>query len=94
MNHRIRVNGLTIGWMDTPGEDRIMKTYHGAKDGWLTQAEEEPAVRAPAQAGRGRARGGLSLERGKRADDGLDHRLRPAGAGRHEAPATPPPLPA
>jgi NAD(P)-dependent dehydrogenase (short-subunit alcohol dehydrogenase family) len=35
---RIRVNGLNIGWMATPGEDRIMKTYHGAKDGWLDEA--------------------------------------------------------
>ncbi len=35
---RIRVNGLNIGWMTTPGEDRIMKTYHGAKDGWLDEA--------------------------------------------------------
>jgi len=40
MNHRIRVNGLTIGHMDTPGEDRIMKTYHGAEDGWLEQANK------------------------------------------------------
>ncbi len=40
MSHRIRVNGLTIGWMDTPGEDRIMKTYHQAEDGWLSAAEE------------------------------------------------------
>jgi NAD(P)-dependent dehydrogenase (short-subunit alcohol dehydrogenase family) len=35
---RIRVNGLNIGWMATPGEDRIMKTYHGAKEGWLDEA--------------------------------------------------------
>jgi NAD(P)-dependent dehydrogenase (short-subunit alcohol dehydrogenase family) len=35
---RIRVNGLNIGWMATPGEDRIMKTYHGAQDGWLDEA--------------------------------------------------------
>jgi NAD(P)-dependent dehydrogenase (short-subunit alcohol dehydrogenase family) len=35
---RIRVNGLNIGWMATPGEDRIMKTYHGAKVGWLEEA--------------------------------------------------------
>jgi NAD(P)-dependent dehydrogenase (short-subunit alcohol dehydrogenase family) len=35
---RIRVNGLNIGWMSTPGEDRIMRTYHGAKDGWLEAA--------------------------------------------------------
>lgn len=39
LNYRIRVNGLNIGWMDTPGEDRIMKTYHGAKPGWLEAAE-------------------------------------------------------
>lgn len=40
MNHRIRVNGLTIGHMNTPGEDRIMKTYHGAEEGWLEHAEK------------------------------------------------------
>jgi NAD(P)-dependent dehydrogenase (short-subunit alcohol dehydrogenase family) len=39
MNYRIRVNGLNIGWMDTPGEDRIMKTYHDAETGWLKKAE-------------------------------------------------------
>jgi NAD(P)-dependent dehydrogenase (short-subunit alcohol dehydrogenase family) len=38
VRHRIRVNGLNIGWMSTPGEDRIMKTYHGAQDGWLEEA--------------------------------------------------------
>ena len=38
LKHRIRVNGLNIGWMSTPGEDRIMKTYHSAKDGWLDEA--------------------------------------------------------
>jgi NAD(P)-dependent dehydrogenase (short-subunit alcohol dehydrogenase family) len=38
LKHRIRCNGLNIGWMSTPGEDRIMKTYHGAKDGWLEEA--------------------------------------------------------
>ena len=82
MNHRIRVNGLTIGWMDTPGEDRIMKTYHGAEDGWLQAGREGPAVRPPAQARRGGPRRGIPGKRGKRADDRLDHRLRPAGAGR------------
>lgn len=40
LNHRIRVNGLTIGHMNTPGEDRIMKTYHGAQEGWLGEAEK------------------------------------------------------
>ena len=38
LKFHIRVNGLNIGWMSTPGEDRIMKTYHGAKDGWLEEA--------------------------------------------------------
>jgi NAD(P)-dependent dehydrogenase (short-subunit alcohol dehydrogenase family) len=38
LKFRIRVNGLNIGWMSTPGEDRIMKTYHEATDGWLEAA--------------------------------------------------------
>jgi len=41
MRNNIRINGLNIGWMDTPGEDRIQKLYHGAKDGWLKKAEKE-----------------------------------------------------
>jgi NAD(P)-dependent dehydrogenase (short-subunit alcohol dehydrogenase family) len=40
MKSRVRVNGLNIGWMDTPGEDRIMKTFHEAETGWLKKAEE------------------------------------------------------
>lgn len=40
MRHHIRVNALNIGWMDTPGEDRIMKTFHDAKPGWLEEAEK------------------------------------------------------
>ena len=40
MRHGIRVNGLCIGWMDTPGEDRIMRLYHGAQDGWKAAAEK------------------------------------------------------
>ena len=38
IKHRIRVNGLNIGWMATPGEDAIMKLRHDAKDGWLDEA--------------------------------------------------------
>lgn len=38
-NHRIRVNGINCGWMDTPGEDEIQKKYHGAADTWLQEAE-------------------------------------------------------
>ena len=39
MPDRIRVNGLNIGWMDTPGEHRIQATYHAADAGWLADAE-------------------------------------------------------
>jgi len=41
--NRIRVNGLDIGWMDTPGEDRIQRLYHEGGDDWLKRAE----ARAP-----------------------------------------------
>jgi len=44
MRSKIRVNGLNIGWMDTPGEDRIMKTYHDAEEGWLARAEAQRPV--------------------------------------------------
>ena len=41
MPWRIRVNGLNLGWMATPGEDRVMRYYHGAQDGWLEKAAAE-----------------------------------------------------
>lgn len=37
--HRIRVNGINCGWMDTPGEDATQRRYHGAGDDWLEKAE-------------------------------------------------------
>ena len=40
VRNRIRVNGLNIGWMDTPGEDRTQRTYHYGGDIWLSKAEE------------------------------------------------------
>ena len=39
MRHRIRINMLNIGWMDTPGEDVIQHKYHDAEDDWLKKAE-------------------------------------------------------
>lgn len=39
LRDRIRVNGLNIGWMNTPGEDSIQKRAHGAVDGWLEEAK-------------------------------------------------------
>ncbi len=40
LNDRIRVNGLDIGWMDTPGEHRIQKS-DGADATWLQDAERQ-----------------------------------------------------
>jgi NAD(P)-dependent dehydrogenase (short-subunit alcohol dehydrogenase family) len=40
MREHIRVNGLCVGWMDTPGEDAIVRKYHGKQDGWLAEAEK------------------------------------------------------
>lgn len=37
--HRIRVNGINVGWMDTPGEDVRQKVSHDRPDGWLRDAE-------------------------------------------------------
>ena len=39
MPHRIRVNLLNPGWMDTPAEHDIQKRYHDAPDDWLVEAE-------------------------------------------------------
>jgi NAD(P)-dependent dehydrogenase (short-subunit alcohol dehydrogenase family) len=39
MPDRIRVNGLTIGWMDTPGEHRIQTEFHHRPPGWLAEVE-------------------------------------------------------
>jgi NAD(P)-dependent dehydrogenase (short-subunit alcohol dehydrogenase family) len=36
---RIRVNGLNIGWTDTPAEDIIQRTFHGGDDRWLERTE-------------------------------------------------------
>ena len=76
LKFRIRVNGLNIGWMATPGEDRIMKTYHGAKDGWLEEAAKtRPFGRLIDPQ---RSRPGLRLSRFERIgpDDGVEHRFR------------------
>jgi NAD(P)-dependent dehydrogenase (short-subunit alcohol dehydrogenase family) len=37
---RIRINGLNIGWMDTPGEQSIQSRYHNARKDWLKRAEK------------------------------------------------------
>jgi NAD(P)-dependent dehydrogenase (short-subunit alcohol dehydrogenase family) len=39
-HHRIKVNGLNIGWVDTPGEHQTLKRFHGAGENWLAEAEK------------------------------------------------------
>jgi NAD(P)-dependent dehydrogenase (short-subunit alcohol dehydrogenase family) len=39
MPDHIRVNGLNIGWMDSPGEAKIQKEFHDAPADWLATAE-------------------------------------------------------
>jgi NAD(P)-dependent dehydrogenase (short-subunit alcohol dehydrogenase family) len=38
-NRRIKVNGLNIGWVDTPGEHATLKRFHNLPDDWLQTAE-------------------------------------------------------
>lgn len=39
MRYGCRINGLCIGWMYTPGEEKTMRDWHGAEDGWREAAE-------------------------------------------------------
>jgi NAD(P)-dependent dehydrogenase (short-subunit alcohol dehydrogenase family) len=36
---RIRINGICVGWMDTPGENRIQTRFHDREEGWQQQVE-------------------------------------------------------
>ena len=38
-HHKIRVNAIAPGWMDTPNEDLVQKQFHDADDDWLEKAE-------------------------------------------------------
>ena len=39
--HQIRVNGVNLGWTDTPAEHEVQKKYHKAKKDWLKEAEKK-----------------------------------------------------
>lgn len=41
MRNHIRVNGLNLGWADTPGEDQIQREYHNAAENWLEEVEKD-----------------------------------------------------
>ena len=38
LKKQIRVNGLNLGWTDTPNERLVQKKYHKAKNDWFKQA--------------------------------------------------------
>ncbi len=38
---QIRVNGLNIGWTDTPGETTTQKKFHKAEDDWIEHIEKK-----------------------------------------------------
>jgi NAD(P)-dependent dehydrogenase (short-subunit alcohol dehydrogenase family) len=40
LKDRIRVNGLILGWVDTPGEHETLKRFHDAPANWLEEAEK------------------------------------------------------
>ena len=39
--HQIRVNGINLGWTDTPAEHYIQKKFHKGKKDWLKKAEKK-----------------------------------------------------
>jgi NAD(P)-dependent dehydrogenase (short-subunit alcohol dehydrogenase family) len=41
MRHKVRVNQINPGWMDTESEDAVQRKFHGGTDGWLERAEAE-----------------------------------------------------
>lgn len=41
LRDRIRVNGLILGWVDTPGEHQVLKRFHNAGEDWLVAAERD-----------------------------------------------------
>ena len=45
LSNQIRVNGLNIGWTDTPGEDVIQRKFHNGGEDWLENAEKKTAFK-------------------------------------------------
>ena len=43
--HQIRVNGINLGWTDTPAEHDVQKKYHNAKKDWLKKLKKVPFKR-------------------------------------------------
>ena len=74
---RIRVNGLNIGWMDTPGEHVDPEAGPRRAGRLAPEGRGRAALRPSAQAHRGGPGRGLPLLGRERHDDRLAGRLRP-----------------
>lgn len=48
---RIRVNGLLLGWTDTPNEDAVQREVHDQPKDWLARAEAAAPMRKLAKPG-------------------------------------------
>ena len=81
--HRIRINGLDIGWTDTEGEDAIQRRFHDATDGWQEKAGASLPMGKLGQVGRDRRLRRLPAVRPLRRGHRLGDRLGPARRGRH-----------
>ena len=81
MRDGIRVNGLNIGWMNTPGEHTIQKVAHDAPADWLDKAGAGLPLGRLLGPSRGGARDGLPAFGREHADERRAGRLRPVGAG-------------
>lgn len=46
---RIRINGLSIGWTDTEGEDATQRAFHDAGDDWREKAAQSQPMGKPGQ---------------------------------------------
>ena len=78
----IRINGIHLGWVDTPAERQMQSVTLGLGEEWLAKANAAPADRAFAGArGRGAA-GALSPRRCVLPDDRLLDRSGAMGAER------------
>ena len=78
----IRINGLNIGWMNTPGEHTIQKLAHDSPPDWLDKAGAGLPLGRLLDPARGGAGDGVPALGREHADERRADRLRPVGAGR------------
>ena len=86
VRHRIRVNAINLGWMDSDGEDVNPASLSQRRQGLACPGRGENAVRPSAEARRGRAHDRLSGVGRVRYDDRCVPRPRPVRHRRRRRP--------